>query len=316
MAPASFKPIYVVCGPDAFLRDRARRRVIAGIIGDADPQTCVSSFDGMVELELADVMDELRTPPLLSSARVVVVRDADTFVSNYRKQLEKYLSSPSGTGVLLLIVRSFPAATKLAKAAGKIGKIISCSGPEKGNLSKWLVEAAARRQKEIAPQARELLGTWMGRDLAALDAEIEKLSLYVGERETITVEDVGAVVTATAGPVAFGMVNAIRAGDRAGALKELGKALRVRGDEFAALGLLAWHVRQCLQVQEAVAAGRRPALGKTPPRVVSNLVAMIRRRGRRKLQADMRSLIDADLGMKSGRAPRGALQELVIALCS
>ena len=175
---------------------------------------------------------------------------------------------------------------------------------------------AALTPEQIDPQARELLGMWMGRDLAALDAEIEKLSLYVGERATITVEDVGAVVTATAGPVAFAMVNAIRAGDRAGALKELNKALRVRGDELAALGLLAWHVRQCLEVQQAVAAGRRPDLGKTPYHVVNNLIAMVRRRGRRKLQADMRSLIDADLGMKSGRAPKGTLQELVIALCS
>ena len=156
----------------------------------------------------------------------------------------------------------------------------------------------------------------MDRDLATLDAEIEKLCLYVGERETITVEDVGAVVTATAGPVAFAMVNAIRAGDHAAALEALNKTLRVRGDEFAALGSLAWHVRQCLEVQQAVAEGRRPDLGKTPYRVVENLVAMVRRRGHRKLQADMRSLIDADLGMKSGRAPKGALQELVIALCS
>lgn len=316
MARASFKPIYVLCGSDAFMRDRARRRVIAGIIGDADPQTCVSSFDGTAEFELADVVDELRTPPLLSAARVVVVRDADPFVTKYRKQLEKYLSNPSGTAALVLIVKSFGAGTRLAKLTNKIGKIISCSGPEKGNLSKWLVEAAARRQKQIDPQARQLLSMWMGGDLAALDAEIEKLSLYVGQRETITVEDVGAVVTATAGPVAYAMVNAIRAGDRAAALKELNKTLRVRGDEFAALGSLAWHVRQCLEVQQAVAAGRRPDLGNTPPYIVNNLMAMVRRRGRRKLQADMRSLIDADLGMKSGRAPRGALQELVIALCS
>jgi len=316
MAPASFKPIYVLCGPDAFLRDSARRRVIADIIGDAHPQTCVSTFDGTTELELADVMDELRTPPLLSLARVVVVRDADLFVKNFRKHLEKYLSNPSGTGALVLIVKSFPAGTRLAKLINKIGKIIPCSGPEKGGLSKWLVEAAARREKQIDPQARQLLGMWMGRDLAALDAELEKLSLYVGERETITVEDVGAVVTATAGPVAFAMVNAIRAGDQAGALKELNKALRVRGDELAALGLLAWHVRQCLEVQQAVAAGRRPDLGKMPYHIVKNLIAMVRRRGRRKLQADMRSLIDADLGMKSGRGPKGALQELVIALCS
>ena len=316
MARASFKPIYVLCGPDAFLRDGARRRVIAGIIGEADPQTCVSSFDGTAELELADIMDELRTPPLLSSARVVVVRDADPFVTKYRKHLEKYLSNPSGTGALVLIVKSFPASTKLAKAAAEIGEIIPCSVPEKGNLSKWLVEAAARRDKQIDPHARELLGTWMDRDLATLDAEIEKLCLYVGERETITVEDVGAVVTATAGPVAFAMVNAIRAGDHAAALEALNKTLRVRGDEFAALGSLAWHVRQCLEVQQAVAEGRRPDLGKTPYRVVENLVAMVRRRGHRKLQADMRSLIDADLGMKSGRAPKGALQELVIALCS
>ena len=158
-------------------------------------------------------------------------------------------------------------------------------------------------------------GIRIGRDLAAQNAEIEKLCLYIGDRETITPQDVAEAVTATAGPAAFALTNAITAGDTPGALKALDGALRIRGAEFQALGSIAWHLRRALQAQQEIGAGGKPNL-RMPYRQQSAFLAMLKRRGQVKLQADMRSLISADLGMKSGQNPKSALQELVMSLCS
>ncbi len=313
MATGDHKPVYVLKGSDTFLRDANRRKILNAVIGDADPQTCVSTFDA--DVELADVLDELRTLPFLASNRVVIILDADPFVSTHRQKLETYLEKPSNTSVLVLMLASFPGNTRLAKAVAKVGEVIECNVPEKGNLDNWLGRSAKHRGKNIDPEASRLLQQFIGRDLAALDSEMEKLTTYIGERDTVCAEDVGKVVAASAGPAAFAITNAITAGDIPAALGALNGVLTVRGSEFATLGQIAWHLRTALQAQQAVNDGQRPNL-RMPPQQRNAFVGMLKRRPLHKLQSDMRRLIAADLGMKSGRKPKATLQELLIALCS
>jgi len=310
------QPVYVLFGNDAFLLDAHRKEIADRVIGGGDPQLCISSFDASAEL--ADVLDELRTLPFLAPRRLVIVADADAFVSAHRKALERLLESPPTAATLLLMVASWPANTRLAKRVRQIGQAIDCSVPARGNLLRWLARAAAGREKKLAPDAAELLVEWVGRDLAALDGEMEKLSLYVGDRPAVTLEDVCAVVTASAGPAAFDLTNAITAGDAAGALKALGGMLRSRGDEFKTLGLIAWHLRRATLAKELLGAGRpeREALPRMPPQPRRDFLAMLNRRPLSAFQLDWRRLIRADLAMKSGTRPDAALQELVVALCS
>ena len=315
MTTGGFKPIYVLCGSDGFLRDHYRAEIISRVVGQADPQTCLANFDGSNDLELAEVMDELRTLPFLAAARVVLIRNADAFITKHRQKLEEYVDNPCETSALVLMVTSFPGTTRLAKAVAKIGDILNCKLPDDHSLHRWLTKAAGKRGKKIDPQSAALLEQWIGRDLAAQNAEVEKLCLYIGQRETITPQDVAAVVTATAGPAAFALTNAITARDAPGALKALDGLLRIRGAEFQALGSIAWHLRRALQAQQEITAGGKPNL-KMPYRQQSAFLAMLKRRSLGRLQADMRSLISTDLGMKSGLKPKAALQELVMSLCS
>lgn len=316
MTSGPVKPVYVLHGSDAFLRDAARREILAQVVGDADPQLCVTTFDAAAPL--ADVLDELRTLPFLAPRRAVVVRDADPFVSNHRQALEKYLQAPADAACLILIVKSWPANTRLHRIVAKVGQAVSCSPPEGAGLAAWLRDAAARRGKEIAPDAAALLIQWVGPDLALLDAEVEKLSLYVGDRRTISPDDAGKLVVAAAGPGAFELTNAITAADAKAALNALDGMLNTRGDEMKTLGLIAWHLRRVLKAQQDLAAGRseKDALPRMPAAARHAFLAMLGRRPLRQLQADFRRLLRADLAVKSGVPPRAAMQQLVIGLCS
>ncbi len=309
--------IYVLHGKDAFLREDARKRIIKQLLGDADPQTCLATFDD--EATLADVLDELKTLPFLAPHRAVVIRDADAFVSAYRQQLEDYFENPSQTGTLILEVTAWPKTTKLAKKLSTVGKLIECDSPEGGKLVSWIRQTGKDRGKEVQAPAAELLAQWIGNDLATLDNEIEKLICYVGDRQSITPEDVAAIVAATAGPEAFAVVNAIIAGDIASALQAVEGAMETRGAEFAVLGQIAWHVRRSLQAVQAIRAGQDRRQALRAAKVFYNAGAfeqMLRRRGERKLQQDMRRVLRADLGMKSGLDAKAAMQDLVVQLCT
>jgi DNA polymerase-3 subunit delta len=313
---SSPKPVYVLVGHDAYLLDAARQRVLTAALDKADPQTCLGQHDG--DAELAAVLDELRTLPLLGSRRVVIVNPADEFVSAHREALEKVVQSPPPHAVLVLVVSSWPSNTRLAKAVAEAGEVIDCSVPERGSLNRWITEAAERRGKKLDRDAAELLEQWVGRDYAALDSEIEKMSLYAGSRKTLTVQDVSAVTTATAGPAAFALSNALTAGDARAALEALGGMLTSRGEEFRVLGLIAWHLRRVLAAARKVQAGEPPAkaLPYLPPEQKAALAALIRHRPVRKLAADFRRLLRADQAMKSGADARTTLEELVVGLCS
>jgi DNA polymerase-3 subunit delta len=313
MSDEPIKPIYVLHGSDAFLRDEHRKRVVQRIIGDADPQTAMTSFDATAVL--ADVLDELRTLPFLAPRRAVLVSDADAFVSAYREQLEAYLKAPAGSSSLVLTVLSWPANTRIAKLVAKVGEVRDCSTPQGATLSTWIQKAAGKRGKKLSRPAADLLVQWRGEDLAALSSELEKLSLYVGDRRIISPDDVGALVTATAGPESFALTNAITAGDTAGALKALDESVTRRGEEFKVLGMLGWHLRRALSAGQQMAAGSRVDL-RMPQRQKREFLQMLRRRPLSKLRRDQRRLLAADLAMKTGSSPMGTLQELVVALCN
>jgi len=323
------KPVYVLFGDDAFLLDAARAEIVSAAIGDSDPQVAVTTFDA--DAELAALLDELRTVPFLAPRRAVILRDADEFLAkktdddsgkkkielSNREALERYLENPSENSTLLMLTASWPKNTRLYKLVDKIGQAVDCSAPDAGQLPSYVARATARRGKKIQPDASQLLAAWVGSDIGALDSELEKLSLYAGDRPVITSEDVAKLVTASGGVEPFAITNAITAGDAAAALNCLSHMLTKRGEEFKVLGLIVWHLRRVLGAQQAIAAGKtgRSALPNMPFAQQKAFETLLQRRGLAKLQADFRRLIAADLAMKTGANGPAALQELVVQLC-
>ena len=315
MTTVENKPIYVLHGTDTFLRDAHRQEIITALIGESDPQTCVASYDA--DAELAAVLDDLRTLPFLAPRRVVMVRDADAFITAHRSQLEVYLETPVETASLILTVSSWPKNTRLFKLVDRVGMTVDCAPAEKGDLRGWLTDAAARRGKKLANDAAELLGEWVGLDRASLDGEIEKLSLYVGQRDTITLADVSALVTSTAGPAPFALSDALTASDTRAALTALGQMLTVRGEEFKSLGMIAWHLRRVVKVQQMLAGGKSLDAAKKSVRIYHpQLGRLMKQRPMAKLTGDFRRLLQTDRAMKTGANPTAALQHLVVSLCS
>ena len=145
-SPAS-KAVYVVYGDDVYLRREAAGAIGRAILGDEADEMAVRRFEGN-SASLADVLDELRMLPFFSRRRVVFVEDADPFVTKNRKELEAHVEAPVGTGVLVLMVKSWPANTKLYRQVAAAGLPIDCNSPG---------------EKELHPVARAPCGEAGGR---------------------------------------------------------------------------------------------------------------------------------------------------------
>src|SRR4051812_48240308 len=87
-APATV-PVYAVFGADSYLVRESIRAIARAAFSDGDGESAIVRLAGG-QARLADVLDEIRTLPFFSRRRMVIVEEADTFVTKYRKELEAY----------------------------------------------------------------------------------------------------------------------------------------------------------------------------------------------------------------------------------
>src|SRR5262249_31886736 len=97
--PAKPQPVYVLHGEEDFLKRQVLgtlRTIVFGKEG-GDFGLSVQAGD---KADFAAIVDELNTLPFLGPRRLVVVENAEAFVTKYRALLEKYVAEPSLHGVL------------------------------------------------------------------------------------------------------------------------------------------------------------------------------------------------------------------------
>ncbi len=223
--PTALKPIYAVSGDDAYLRDESIRSIARSALGTSDDDLAVARFAGD-QVNLADVLDEVRTLPFLAPCRVVIVDAADPFVTAHRKGLEAYAERPSKAGVLVLSVKSWPGNTRLAKLIEKAGLAIDCKTPDERELPAWSIQLARSRfGVKLEDEAARLLVDLVGPEVGLLASEVEKLSVYVGERAAIGRDDVARMVGAGRVETIWRTVDAATTGQAAEAIADLDRLI-------------------------------------------------------------------------------------------
>src|SRR3954467_14349824 len=107
------QPLFALVGAETFLRRQSLEKLTADLLVGADPAFALSSYEGE-SANWSTVKSELDTLPFLSPRRVVVIEQADPFVTDNRGALEKYAGDTEARGTLILEVKSWSSATKLA----------------------------------------------------------------------------------------------------------------------------------------------------------------------------------------------------------
>lgn len=272
------------------------------------------------DTDLQTVWDELRTVSMWGDRRLVVVDEADEFVSQHRAGLEKYAANPSKKGVLLLDVKSWPKTTRLAKQVAQTGLDIECTELKGAALSKWLQDTARDvYQAELARDAAALLMELIGDELGLLDQELSKLASFVGQGNAITGEVVRAMVGGWRTETTWAMTDAVRDGNLATALTDLHDLIYHGEAPQKLMGGIHFVFRKAAYATDL--SRNKPldlALREAGifPQAVGATATYLKRLGRPKAERLIRQLLQADLGMKgANRLPeRIQLEQLLIQL--
>lgn len=317
--------VCVVFGDEPFLARQVLAGLRAEVLGAEDAEFSLKVFEGS-KAELRDVLDELATMAMFGGGRrLVVVNEADPFVTRYRAELEDYVAKPGDGGVLVLVVKSFPSNTRLAKAVAASGLVVSASAPPAGKLARWIVAWAKQaHQVRVASAAADMLVELVGPELGLLDQELAKMALSVGAGGQITPEVVGRMVGTWRAKTTWDMLDAALEGDVAGALAQLDRLLLAGEVPISVLGQISASLRRLAAATRIVlkteAAGRRPALGAALEQagvkrfVLEKTQRQLRQLGRHRGAELYRALLQADLDLKGASAvpPRLILERLIL----
>jgi len=310
--------IYAVCGTEAFLKQQNLTAIIDRVLGKADRSLAFTEYDGSSSaVEVADVLDDLRTLPFLTDRRLVLLRDADSFITRYRNQLETYAEKPSDTGILVIECKTLPANTRLYKRITAVGQVIKCDPIKAYQVPQWVMQRCREEHgKQIDTPTATMICDFVGTDLGLLDAELAKLSLYVGDRTKITLSDVQSLVGHSREEVIWGIMSAILTGDKAKALSLWEDVWQTdRAASARAIAGIAYKIRQLLNAKHAQQAGasrseleRMMMIFRDPRRLNTELNALTIDQ----VQEILCQLLEADVAAKTGRASVRASVEAII----
>jgi DNA polymerase-3 subunit delta len=312
-------PIYVLHGDEDFLKRRALEALRTLILGAEGEAFGLSTHAGD-KATLAAVQDELQTPPFLGERRLVIVENADPFVTRFRAALETYTAKPAAHAVLVLEVRSWPASTKLAKLLSGDATIV-CKAPPAYKLPDWCVAwVAAQHAKQLAAPAARLLVDLVGADMGLLDQELTKLAIYVGTADRIEAGDVDKLVGSSRAENTWKIFDAIAAGQSAEALAILERLLDQGEEPIRILGAFSLQLRRLAQAARLCEQGAPLSVALEqvgiPPFGRKSSEQQLRHLGRRRADRLYDWLLEVDLGLKgsSQLPPRIVLERLVILL--
>jgi DNA polymerase-3 subunit delta len=187
--------IVTLYGKEPLLIDDAQRKLRQALARQHEAEIDVIRFDGsQANLTLAEVLDELRSFGLMTEHKLVIVADADKFITDHREALERYAESPAPAATLLLKPSKWNRSWRLHKAIARCGEVVECTASP-GSVKQWVKDRAkAEHGCQIAPEAADRLIERIGRNLGRLDGELGKLAAGLGDGKRIEPEDVAALV--------------------------------------------------------------------------------------------------------------------------
>ncbi|TWT57009.1 DNA polymerase III subunit delta [Thalassoglobus neptunius] len=305
--------LIVLFGGELHLKSESLGIICKDVLGSAPEDSLgLTRFSGK-ETDFRTIRDELQTVSMFSTSKVVLVEDADDFVSANRPALEKFSDKPPGKSKLILDVTKWPGNTKLAKKTAKTGLVVECAELTGGRLNSWLVgRAKSEYEKQLSRDAAQLMGELAGTGLGLLDQELQKLSSYVGDRKQIGVEDVRKLVGGWKAETTWTMINAIRDDQIDTALNCLAKLLYAGEAPQKILGGINFVFRKFAEATERSRQGATLSSALKEAGVffrdIESAERYLRRIRRPRAERILQKLTETDYGLKGGSLLAAPLQ--------
>ncbi len=317
----------LLLGTDSYLRGACRSRVVDAYVDPAAREWGICRFSAAHD-ELADILGQAQTVPMLARRQVVVVSEVDAIEHLSDDDwdaaiaaLAAYLADPAPFTVLLLEAGVLDQRMKLSKMLFEKVIVVEAELPQDpkartGMAAIMAEQMAVERGTTLEPLVAEELAELCNGNLTAICTELEKLATYAGPGEPIRRSDLAALVVSEQKHSVWELADMLASRRRSDAFIFLDNLLREGEAAPALVGAMTWMFRKLLEAQD---------LGpNTPQWQAASCLGMragaaelalkgARKIPRRQLVDGLRTLYDADSQLKSGSKNHRAVMEFLLA---
>ena len=309
---------YLLIG-EAFQREEALDVLLDALV---DPRMRTFNLDVFTagEADIGAIINAGLSPPMMAERRTVVLKDCEHLSSAQWKQCAPLLTTPPTSTCLILSAEKVDGRNKMVANAQKWMKVLDFKPLYDNEIPRWIEGRAVRTGKAITSAAAAVLHAQVGNHLRGLANEVEKLSIFVGDRERIEVEDVEAAVGSSAVSSIFKLTDAIGHRQRKTAITLVGRLL---DDGQSSTGVVAMIGRHLVILSKLLAAERMGVpqrqlqeIAGVHPYFLRQYIAQAKHFNEQQLFDGLDAILATEDRLKSGSGrDRLLLEQLVYRLC-
>ncbi len=319
LTQAHVEPLYLLFGPEEFLRDRAARSIANVTLVDAPLREFNESNYSLLNSTVQEAIATAEQMPMMAHRRVVRISDFNKLKEEDEAILLRYVKRPARSSVVIFTATDLDKRRKLTKTLIKECASVEFANLKDVELLNWARSHVKEIEAKVDNSTLNHILSLVGKDVRRLSNELGKLATAARPSGAITMKMVDELVGRSNEQSIFDLSDQLIARDAKGALRTLKHLLDDRTEPVVLIGTLAGSYHRLALVKELMSRGAPDEeVFKAVPFWGSKRDDFLRTARRSEADALARSIkliADADLAIKTSRGtPRMQMEVLVCEL--
>jgi DNA polymerase-3 subunit delta len=192
----AFKPVYFLHGEESYYIDFIADLLEKVVLTEAEKGFNQTILYGK-EVDMLTIISTAKRYPMMSDFQLVIVKEAQNikFGKGDTKDADpfaSYLENPLKSTVLVFCHKygSLDKRLKIAKAIEKNGVLFESKKLYDNQVSEWAMNFVGTKGFKLDTKAGAMVAEYLGNDLSKVANELEKVMINMGDRKTITMDDI------------------------------------------------------------------------------------------------------------------------------
>lgn len=311
-------PVIFLVGDEKYLKEKAinelRSSLLDGSSGELDYKVLHGS-----DTSANEILSCASTIPFFSSKRLIVVKDFEKLSKEDTSRIISYIRTPHQHTCLVVDIKDDDILDQ-DPALNRYINVVKFTDLADTELSNWITKYISSKGKAIEEGALEILKELQGAALLNLSQELEKLITFVGNRKSITRNDVELLVGKSVLASAFDIADSVSERDASGAIGIVYDLMSTGKKPYEIIGLLCWQFKRILKAHALLSKGGTESsvgqLLRIPRRNAKEFWTQVQSFSRDQIEAKMMVLLEADLNIKRPKySPSLIMEFTIIRLC-
>jgi DNA polymerase-3 subunit delta len=182
-----YYPVYFLYGEEPYFIDEITEYIEHNVLSETEKEFNQTILYGR-DTDVQTIIDQARRYPMMSNYQVVIVKEAQGV--DDIDELQPYVERPLKSTLLLIAYKykKLDKRTSFAKSIDKNGVLFEAGKLYESQVPQWITAQLRKAGYTITPKAVEMLGEFLGTGLGKIQNELEKLTINLPQKSTITEE--------------------------------------------------------------------------------------------------------------------------------